>query len=128
MALKSKTNEETEQISFDDLEFEAEYEEERTYTTISGKDQTDISEYEKMSIYDFDIGDDITGTPEITHFKNDDRKYDSLRVRIINGDEFVDLYINIPKPDEKGSLYTLQTRRMWIVCCSRQRLHEGFIK
>ena len=106
MALKTKTNEEpvVEQVSFDDLmeDFEAEYSEDQGYTTISGKDQIDVSELEKMSIYDFDIGDDITGIPEITHFKNDDRKYDSLRVRIINRDEFVDLYINIPKPDEKG--------------------------
>ena len=101
MALKSK---ETKEVTFDDLMegFEAEYTEDTGYTTISGKEQTDVSEFEKMSIYDFDIGDDITGIPEISHFKNDDRKYDSLRVRVINGDEFVDLYINIPKPDENG--------------------------
>ena len=103
MALKSK-EEKNQQISFDDLmeDLEAEYTEDNGYTTISGKAQTDVSEHEKLSIYDFDVGDDITGTPEISHFKNDDRKYDSLRTRIINGDEFVDLYINIPKPDEKG--------------------------
>ena len=103
MALKSK-EEKNQQISFDDLmeDLEAEYTEDNGYTTISGKPQADVSEHEKLSIYDFDVGDDITGTPEISHFKNDDRKYDSLRTRIINGDEFVDLYINIPKPDEKG--------------------------
>ena len=103
MALKSK---ETEQISFEDLmeDLEAEYTEDNGYTTISGKPQTPVNEYEKLSIYDFDIGDNIPGTPELTHFKNDDKKYDSLRVRIIDedDDEFVDLYINIPKPDEKG--------------------------
>jgi len=106
MALKSKEEKTNQQISFDDLmeDFEAEYSEDDGYTTISGKPQIDTSEYEKMSIYDFDIGDDIPGTPELTHFKNDDRKYDSLRVRIIDKDdeEFVDLYINIPKPDENG--------------------------
>lgn len=102
MALKSKNNE---QVSFEDLMegLEAEYTEDNGgYTTISGKPQTDTSEFEKLSIYDFDIGDDITGTPELSHFKNDDRKYDSIRARILNGDEFVDLYINIPKPDENG--------------------------
>lgn len=106
MALKSKEEKTNQQISFDDLmeDFEAEYTEDVEYTTISGKPQINTSEYEKLSIYDFDTGDDIPGTPEITHFKNDDRKYDSLRVRIIDkdDDEFVDLYINIPKPDEKG--------------------------
>ena len=101
MALKSKKEG---QISFEDLmeDFEAEYTEEIEYTTISGKPQTNVQEYEKMSIYDFEIGDDIRGCPEISHFKNDDRKSDSLRVRIINEDEYVELYVNIPKPDELG--------------------------
>ena len=103
MALKSKNNE---QVSFEDLMegLEAEYTEDTEYTTISGKPQTNTTEYEKLSIYDFDIGDDIPGTPEISHFKNNDRKYDSLRVRVIDetDEEFVDLYINIPKPDENG--------------------------
>ena len=104
MALKSNEEKTTEQVNFEDLMegFEAEYSENDGYTTISGKEQTNVTELEKMSIYDFDIGEDITGKPEISHFKNDDRKYDSLRTRIINGDEYVDLYINIPKPDENG--------------------------
>ena len=102
MALKSKEEKTNEQISFDELEFEAEYTENDGYTTISGKEQTNVQEYEKMRIYDFDIGDDIRGCPELSHFKNDDRKSDSLRVRIINEDEYVDLYVNIPKPDELG--------------------------
>lgn len=104
MALKSKEEKTNEQVTFEDLmeDFEAEYTEEIEYTTISGKPQTNVQTFDKLSIYDFDIGEDITGKPEITHFKNDDRKYDSLRVRIINEDQFVDLYINIPKPDNKG--------------------------
>ena len=102
MALKSKEEKTNEQISFDELEFEAEYTENDGYTTISGKEQTNVQEFEKLSIYDFDVGDDIRGYPEISHFKNDDRKSDSLRVRIINEDEYVDLYVNIPKPDELG--------------------------
>ena len=36
MAMKNK------QIQFDDLDYEAEYEEERTYTTISGKEYIDV--------------------------------------------------------------------------------------
>ena len=103
MALKSKTNE---QISFEDLiqDTEFDYEEERTYTTISGKDYIDTQTYDKYGMYDFDVGDDIQGIPEITHFVNDDKKYDSLRVRIIDdtSDEYADLYINIPKPDKDG--------------------------
>ena len=99
MAMKSKTNE---QVSFDDLEFEASYEED--FTTISGKDYIDVGTYEKYGMYDFDIGDEIHGIPEFTYFENKDKKSDSLRVRIIDdtSDEYADLYINIPKPDKDG--------------------------
>ena len=103
MAMKSKNNE---QVSFEDcvegMEFD--YEEERTYTTISGKNYIDVGIFEKYGMYDFDIGDEIQGVPEITHFENKDKKYDSLRVRTVDetSEEFADLYINIPKPDEKG--------------------------
>ena len=104
MALKTKTNEEpvVEQVSFDDLmeDFEAEFENEGY--TISEKEQTNVSDFDKLTIYDFDVDDIITGMPEICYFKNDDRNSDSLRVRVINGEEYVDLYVNIPKPDEKG--------------------------
>ena len=97
--MKSKAND---LISFDDLEFEAEYEEERTYTTISGKEYIDVHDWEKYGMPDFDIGDEVEGIPEITYFENKDRKYDSLRVRVLDDGEFADLYINIPKPDENG--------------------------
>ena len=102
MSLKSETT--NEQVSFDDLEFEAEYEEERTFTTISGKDYQDVHDWEKYGMYDFDVDDTIQGVPELTHFENKDKKYDSLRVRILDetGEEYVDLYINLPKPDKKG--------------------------
>jgi hypothetical protein len=51
---------------------------------------------------DLDIGDEFEGRPELTHFINEDRKSDSIRVRVMDDGEIVDLYINIPKPDEKG--------------------------
>lgn len=98
----------TEQISFDDLLVELEAEYEKEYTTISGKPQTPVSNYEKLTIYDYDIGETITGTPEITYFENKDRKSDSLRLRIINDDEYTDLYIYIPKPDENGLVHNIR--------------------
>ena len=102
MAMKTKENE----VSFEDLleNTEFDHEEERTYTTISGKDYMDVGIFEKYGMYDFDIGDEIQGIPEITHFENKDKKYDSLRVRIVDdtSDEFADLYINMPKPDKDG--------------------------
>ena len=102
MALKSKDqNEEpvVEQISFDDLEFEAEYTENDGYTTISGKEQTNVQEYEKMSIYDLDIDDEFDGRPEINIFENDDKSYNALRVRVMDDGSILDLYVNYPKKD-----------------------------
>ena len=105
MAMKTK-----EQVSFDDLDYEASYDEDVEYTTISGKNYMDVGTYEKYGMYDFDVGDEIQGIPEITHFENKDKKYDSLRVRIIDdtSDEFADLYINIPKPDKQGYITNIR--------------------
>lgn len=105
MALKSK---ETNQISFDDLEFEAEYEEEKTFTTISGKPQTDVTEAEPLKAYDLDIGDEFEGVPELTIFENKEKKYDSLRIRVIDNDEYLDCYVNIPKRDSNGQIKNIR--------------------
>lgn len=111
MALKSKNNEEipfeveteeVDQVTFDDLEFEAEFVEEETqkqFLTISGK----VSEYEptweKYGMADLDVGDEFEGKPEITPFTNDDKSYDALRLRTMDDGEMVDIYINYPKKD-----------------------------
>jgi len=108
MALKSKNNEEFEQVTFDDLEFEAEYEEERTFTTISGKECNDVYEWEPMKSYELDIGDEFEGIPELTLFTNDDKKYDSLRVRVLDDGEYLDCYVNIPKPDKMGYITNIR--------------------
>lgn len=105
MTLTKKTEK---QIDFEDLDFEAEYEEEIIYTTISGKEQNDIQDWEKIPSYELDIGTEISGIPEITHFKNDDKKYDSLRLRVLDDGEYCDCYINIPKPDKKGYIKNIR--------------------
>ena len=90
----------SEQISFDELEFEGAYEEERT--TISGNEYHEVKKKKKITINDLAVDAIIDGYPEITHFINEDKKYDALRLRVLDDGEYVDLYINIPKPDEKG--------------------------
>ena len=109
MALKTK-NEETEQINFDDImeDIEAEYEEERTYTTISGKEQNDVYDWEPMKSYELDIGDEFEGIPEIVIFENKDKKYDSLRLRVLDDGEYLDCYVNIPKPDKNGYINNIR--------------------
>jgi hypothetical protein len=116
MALKSKANvpqeaveevvqpveKKTNQVSFDDLEFEGEFEEERetqVYYTISGKEQWYEPTWEKYGMKDLDIGDEFEGRPELTHFENEGRKSDSIRVRVMDDGEIVDIYINYPKKD-----------------------------
>lgn len=104
MALKTKQNE-NEQIT---LDYEAEYEEETTYTTISGKEYMDVHNWEKYSIHDLNVGEEMEGIPEITYFENKDRKSDSLRVRVADDGEYVDLYVNIPKPDNLGYITNIK--------------------
>ena len=101
MARKTKQEELT-------LDFEAEYEEERQYLTISGKEYMDVYDWTKFGIHDLDIGEEMEGIPEITYFENKDRKYDSLRVRIADDGEYVDLYVNMPKPDDLGYITNIR--------------------
>ena len=103
MALSKKNNE---QISFDELEFEAEYSEQREikYLTISGKEQEYEPTWEKYTLRDLDVGETMEGRVEIVHYQNDDKKYDALRVRILDDGEILDLYVNIPKPNENGHI------------------------
>ena len=104
MALKSKTNEETEQISFDDMEFEAEYVDEdemetKKFFTISGKESWYEPTWEKYTIADLDVGDEFEGRPEINIFENEDKTYNALRLRVMDDGEMVDIYINYPKKE-----------------------------
>lgn len=103
MALKSKSTEETQQISFDDIEFEAEYVDEEMETkkfyTISGKESQYEPDWERYTIADLDVGDEFEGRPEINIFENEDKTYNALRLRVMDDGEMVDLYINYPKKD-----------------------------
>ena len=115
MALKTKahvpqdtveevTNEPVEQkeITFDDLEFEAEIEEE--YKTVTGKECRYEPDYETFKNYELDVGLDISGYPEVTIIPKNDKSYDALRVRVIDdpAEEILDAYLNFPKADENG--------------------------
>ena len=117
MALKTKahvpqdsveevTNEPVEQqeITFDDLEFEAEYVDEeeletKKFYTISGKEQQYEPTWEKMNIRELDVGDEFEGSPEITIFPNDEKSYNSARLRVLDDGEILDCYFNFPKKD-----------------------------
>lgn len=113
MALKSKSTipedsieevNNNEQISFDDLEFEAEYvdEDEQTtpkFLTISGKESQYEPTWEKIRASDLEVGDEFEGTPELMIFENDEKSYNALRVRVSDDGEILDLYINFPKKD-----------------------------
>ena len=94
---------ETEQISFDDLEFEAEYvdeeQETKKFYTISGKESHYEPTWERYGMQDLDVGDEFEGRPEINIFENDDKSYDALRLRVMDDGEMVDIYINYPKKD-----------------------------
>ena len=110
MTLKSKQNElpeefeVQEQISFDDIEFEAEYVDEeelenggQKFLTISGKESWYEPTWEKYGIQDVDVGQTMEGRPEISIFENEDKTYDALLLRVMDDGEILDLYVNYPK-------------------------------
>ena len=98
-----ETNEQPEQISFEDLEFEAEFIDEDTakpkFLTISGKESIYEPNWERYGMQDLEIGDTFEGRPEITKFENEDKTYDAYRLRVMDDGEIVDIYINYPKKD-----------------------------
>ena len=110
MALKSKSTipeeaiENVEQITWDDLEYEAEFVDEdeletKKFYTISGKESWYEPTWEKFKASDLDVGDEFEGRPEINIFANPDKSYDALRVRVMDDGEILDLYVNFPKKD-----------------------------
>ena len=117
MSLKSKKEEtglpddfevKNSQITFDELEFEAEVlsDEEleemnktTTYYTITGKEQQYEPTWETYTIKDLDIGDEFEGRPEVTIFENDEKTYNAMRLRIMDDGEILNLYMNYPKKD-----------------------------
>ena len=107
MALKSKNDVEentVKQVSFDDLEYEAEFVDEdemetKKFYTISGKESLYEPTWEKYTMADLDVGDEFEGRPEINIFENEDKSYNALRLRVMDDGEMVDIYINYPKKD-----------------------------
>lgn len=113
MALKSKSTIPKEaienvkdQITWDDLEYEAEYVDEeeletKVYYTISGKEADYEPTWEKMNIRELEVGDEFEGKPEVTIFENKDKtkSYDAIRLRLLDDGEILDCYFNFPKND-----------------------------
>ena len=115
MALNKTTKEElpfpvdveentTEQITFDQLEFEAEYvdeneQETKKFYTISGKESDYEPTWEKISIRELDVGDEFEGKPEFMIFENEDKTYNAGRLRLLDDGEILDCYFNFPKKD-----------------------------
>ena len=93
-----------EQISFDDLEFEAEFVDEeeikpQKFYTISGKESQYEPTWDKYGMGDLDVGVEMEGRPELRIYENDDKSYNALRLRIMDDGEILDIYINYPKKD-----------------------------
>lgn len=112
MALKSKSTIPEEsiekvtetQVSFDDLEFEAEFVDDedletKKFYTISGKESWYEPTWEKMSIRELDVGDEFEGRPEFNIFENEDKTYNAGRLRLLDDGEILDCYFNFPKKD-----------------------------
>ena len=100
MALKNENK--TEQINFDDLSCEGGFAEE--YTTITGKEQMYCPDYEVYKTYECDLGDELTGYPEVSIIPKKEKSYDTLKIRIIDetSGEILEAYANFPRANEEG--------------------------
>lgn len=103
MALNKTEEPIVEQVSFDDIEFEADYEDDelsvKKYYTISGKESLYEPEWESYGIQDLDVGTTMEGRPEINIFENEDKTYNAMRLRVMDDGEILNLYFNFPKKD-----------------------------
>ena len=99
MAMKSKKDN---QISFDELECEGGFSEE--YMTLTGKEKRDVPDYEVYKTYECDVGDDLTGYPEVSIIPKEGKSYDALKIKVIDdiGGEILEAYANFPRADENG--------------------------
>jgi len=93
-----------EQISFDDIEFEADFVDEdeletKKFYTISGKESQYEPTWDKYGMNDLDVGAEMEGRVELNIFENKDKSYDALRIRVMDDGEILDLYVNYPKKD-----------------------------
>lgn len=93
-----------EQVTFEDLEFKAEFVDEeqletKVFYTISGKESDYEPTWEKMNIRELEVGDEFEGKPEVMIFKNDEKTYDAIRLRVLDDGEILDCYFNYPKKD-----------------------------
>ena len=71
---------------------------------------TDVSDMDQIKAYELEPGTTFTGKPEVSLFTNDElnedgefeKKYDAVRIRLIDNPEYLDAYFNVPKMDENG--------------------------
>ena len=89
----------TNKVSYNDLDFEVEYEANENYLTISGKEQEYEPEWERMTVNHLDIGDEFEGNPEVTIYEKPDKTYNTMKVRVMDDGEILDCYFNYPKKD-----------------------------
>ena len=110
MALKSKDqNEEpvVEQVSFDDIDFEAEYidEEEleemsvKKYYTISGKESWYEPEWEQFGVNELDPETTMEGRPEIRSVNKEGKTYNAIHLKVMDDGEILNCWFNYPKKD-----------------------------
>ena len=67
--------------------------------SISGKDLNLDKERDIIYLRDLDEGEAYKGNPIVSIFKNNDKTYNNVSIRLINGDEELRLSVNYPKKD-----------------------------
>lgn len=105
MALNKTEEPIMEQVSFDDIEFEAEYVDEteemsvKKYYTISGKESQYEPEWEQYGVNELDPGVTMEGRPEIRIIDKPEKTYNAIHLKVMDDGEILNCYFNYPKKD-----------------------------
>lgn len=69
-------------------------------------EESSADDYEILKAYKQQPGKTFTGDPTATWYENNEKRYDSIRLRLVNEDEelALDCYANIPKPNTSGEV------------------------
>ena len=74
-------------------------EEETRKVSVAGKDLDLNDERDVLYLRDLDEGESYTGRPIVSIFKNEEKTYNGVSIRLVNEDEELRLNVNYPKKD-----------------------------
>jgi hypothetical protein len=81
----------------------------------------------KLVLNDLKVGQKVTGEPELVLFINDEKEingqkyeaktWDTINMRLFSDEDYLQIYINIPKVDENGFIHNIHENNNFLENC-----------